>query len=86
MIDPAWERIIVNDAAAPLEPGKQAGTRIVHQLELHRSTRLLLNDDRARPNATSADKLADLDLNDVTAAKLAVDHQVEQRAIVARRC
>jgi len=81
VIDAARERIIVNRAASPLKPGKQAGARIVHQLELNRSTGLLLNDDRARPNVIAAHNLADLALHDVAAPKLAVDRQVEQRSI-----
>ena len=41
----------------------------------------LLDDDRARAYLTTSDDVADLDLDDVTSAQLAVDRQVEHRAV-----
>ena len=42
---------------------------------------LLLNDDRSRANSAAADKVTDLDLDDITSAQLAVDREVKHRAI-----
>jgi hypothetical protein len=41
----------------------------------------LLDDDRARAYLTTSDDVTDLDLDDVTSAQLAVDRQVEHRAV-----
>jgi hypothetical protein len=40
-----------------------------------------LNYDSSRANPAAADKVADLDLDDVAPAQLAVDREIEQRAI-----
>jgi hypothetical protein len=41
----------------------------------------LLNYDGSRANPAAADKIADLDLDDVAFAQLAVDRAIEHRAI-----
>jgi hypothetical protein len=41
----------------------------------------LLNYDGSRANLVAADKIADLDLDDVAPAQLAVDREIEHRAI-----
>jgi hypothetical protein len=51
------------------------------QLELDRPARLLLCDRSSRPHPAAADKLTDPDLHDVAAAQLAVDGEVEERAV-----
>jgi hypothetical protein len=40
-----------------------------------------LNYDRSRAKPAAADKIANLDLDDVAPAELAVDREIERRAI-----
>lgn len=42
---------------------------------------LLLNDDRARPYLRSGDYIANPDLDQIAAAKLALDCQIDQRTV-----
>jgi hypothetical protein len=49
IIDPAWEYEVANRAAAPIEPCLQALACFRHDLELHGSIGLLLDDGRAIP-------------------------------------
>lgn len=60
---------------------EQAGSSIVHQLELDWSSGYLLNDNRSRPNFPVANDITDLDLHLITAAKFAVDGNIEERSI-----
>src|SRR3546814_872117 len=80
-LDPAREGIVLDSTAAPFEPGQQARPHVAGDLELDRPSRLLLNDDRARPDLRSGDQIANPDLDQVAAAKLAVDCQIEQGAV-----
>ena len=81
MIDAAWEDEIIQRSATTLKPGEQAGPGVCEQLELHGTFRLLLDDHRPRSDLTAADQIADLHADDVATAKLAVDREVEQRAV-----
>ena len=46
-IDPARKSELVNRSAAAFEPGQNAAASGFEELELHRPTCLLLDDDRA---------------------------------------
>ncbi|MER8683468.1 hypothetical protein [Mesorhizobium sp. M1405] len=81
MIDPARECIILDRASTSFEPMQNAGSHVVGDLELNRPPRLLLNNDRAGPYLRSGDHIANPDFDQVTAAKLAVDCQIEQRTV-----
>jgi hypothetical protein len=81
IIDTAREDEIVERAAAAREPGEQCLARLGHQLELNRPVGLLLNDSCARSQRSSCDDVADLHLDDVTPAQLAVDRQIKQRPV-----
>lgn len=81
VIDPAWKSIILNGAAAPFQPGQQARSYVAGDLELDRPPRLLLHDDRASPDLRTGDHITDPDFDQVAAAKLAVDGQIEQRTV-----
>jgi hypothetical protein len=48
---------------------------------LHGPPGLLLDDDRSGANPAATDKVANLNFNDVAAAQLAVDRQVEYRPV-----
>ncbi|GJD69890.1 hypothetical protein MMMDOFMJ_2829 [Methylobacterium gnaphalii] len=81
MIDPVEKALVVHAPTPALQPCLDAGTSRLKQLELHRSAGFTLNDNGSRSNAPTADEVADPELNDVTAAQLAVDGEVKQRAI-----
>jgi hypothetical protein len=81
LIDPAREDEIVNRAAPTFKPGQQAGSGRLQHFELHGAAGLLLHDDRTRSDGAPADELADLHLHDVAPAQLAVDREIEQRAV-----
>jgi hypothetical protein len=81
MIDPARKRVVLDRAATPFEPSEKAGSYIVRDLELDGTTGLLLNDDRASPDLRSGDHIENSDVDQVTAAKLAVDCQIEQHTV-----
>ena len=64
-----------------LEPSLKAGAGRFEQLELDRPTGRLLRDRGSRPDPAAADKLTDSDFHDIAAAQLAVDGEVEKRAV-----
>ena len=72
---------VVERAASTFQPSKDAGPGRFEQLELDRPPGFALNDDRTRANTTAADEVADPDLDDVAAAQLAVDREVEHGAV-----
>lgn len=73
VINPARERIVVDRATASIKPSQKAGSNIAGDFELNRSSRLLLHNDRTSPDLRSGYDIANPDLDQVTAAKLAVD-------------
>lgn len=77
MIGSAREGIILQGASPQFQPSEQAGASIVHQFELNGPPGLLLDDDRPRPNFTVTNDIADLDLHQVTATKLAVNGEIK---------
>jgi len=54
---------------------------LVCQLETHRSARLLLSDGRSVHRVAARRHVIDAQGNDITAAQLAVDSEVEERQI-----
>jgi len=80
-IDPARKCVIIHRPAASFQPCKKAGACVAHQLELNRSARLLLHDHRAGPDFRSYNQGADFDLDEIAAAQLAVDRQIEERSV-----
>lgn len=81
MINPARKYIIVQCAAAPIQPSEQARPSIRQQFELNGPSRFLLHHDCPRSDLSAADNVADLHLHQVTTPKLAVVRQIKQRAI-----
>ena len=77
VIDPARKGKVVERFAMAFKPGQDAAPCSVKQLKLNRAARLLLDDNGAIANPAAHDEIADLDLHDVAAAKLAVDGQIE---------
>jgi len=81
VIDPAWESIIVDRAATPLQPRKQARADTRRQLKLNRSARLLWDDNRSVFDLGTGDDIADLDLDQVAATQIGVEREVEKYPI-----
>jgi hypothetical protein len=75
---PAWEDVVLGGAATPAEPGEQAVAGLLRQLELDRLPRFLLDDGRAVAGGGVHDQIGDPQPDQVAAAELAVDGQVEQ--------
>lgn len=81
VVDPAWESIVLDCAAAPFESDQQTCSHVAGDLELNRTTGLLLNDDRSSSDLPSDDNITNSDLDQVAAVKLVVDRKVEQGAV-----
>src|ERR1700678_3093234 len=81
MINPAREGVVVESATSTFEPSEQTATGRLEELELNGATGFLLNYDSLRANPAAADKVADLDLDDVAPAQLAVDREIAQPAL-----
>jgi hypothetical protein len=58
-IDTAWEDIVWQCAASPLQPGKQASSCVCQQLELNRPTGLLLHDNRTGADLPASNQVTD---------------------------
>ena len=81
IVDPAWEDEIEDRAATALQPFLQAPACLRHDLELNWPAGLLLDNRRAVADLAAADDVTDPELNEITAAQLAVDRKIEQCAI-----
>jgi hypothetical protein len=81
VIDPAREDIVLNRAATPFEPGQKASSHVARDLELDGATGLLLNNDRSSSDIRPRDDIANPNLHQVAAAKLAVDRKIEQGTV-----
>jgi hypothetical protein len=81
MINPARESVIFESASSTFEPGEQTATGGLEEFELNGAAGFLLNYASSRANPAAADQVADLDLDDVAPAQLAVDREIEHRAI-----
>lgn len=80
-MDPARKCVIIHCPAASLQPCEKAGACVAHQLELNRSTGFLLDDHRANSDFLRYIKVADFDLDEIAAAQLAIDRQIEERSV-----
>ena len=80
-INPARECVIIHCPTASFQPCEKAGACVAHQLELNRSAGLLLDDHRASSDFRSYNEVADFDLDEVAAAQLTVDRQIEERSV-----
>lgn len=81
-IKPTWKQEILRAAAAADDkPEAQALTSSLTDLERNRRSGLLLDDRRPLVDLSANDNIADAQLNNVTATKLAVDRNVEHRPV-----
>ena len=76
---PAREDVVIGRAASVDEPGEPAVAGLLRQLELDRLLSFLLDDACAVTSGGVHDHLADLQPDQIVAAELAVDGQVEHR-------
>ena len=81
VVDPTWKRVILDRALPPFELGHQAPSYIKGDLKLDGTTGLLLDDNGACPDLRSGSKITNLDLEQIAAAKLIIDCQIEQSTI-----
>src|SRR3546814_5028454 len=81
VIDAARKDEIFDRPSPSLEPGEQALSDFGHQLKLNGPPRLLLDDRRPVADAAACDNVADLHLDDIAATQLAVDREIEHRAV-----
>lgn len=81
MVDRTWDTVITDTARSPLKPCENAGSHIAGQLELDRTSRLLLNDHCPGLNLPTCDEGASLDLDQLASAELAVDREIERRTV-----
>lgn len=65
----------------PFESSPQASSYLARDLAWDGSSCLLLNDDRSGPDVRSGDHIANPDLDEVTAAKPAVDRKIDQGSV-----
>lgn len=77
----ARENVVVERAAAALQPSSHRFPGSLHQLELDGSLRLLLHDYCASAHAPTRNDIANADLDLVATAQLAIDSEVEQRSV-----
>ena len=80
-MDPAGEKEIFRSKASLLDPGLDGIARWRCDLELHRSLRLLLHDDRSGCDLLAMADIANLEFHEVTASQFAVNAEVEQRKL-----
>jgi len=80
-MDAAREQEILWPEPGLLDPGLQRVPAGLRDLELDRPLRLLLQDDRPGRDLVAVADIADLEIDEVTAAQLAVDAEVEHREL-----
>ncbi len=81
VVEAAWkEKRAPVHLRAPY-PSPDRFARVFRHLELHRPVCLALYDRHAVAHPVSADKIGDLQSDEVTAAQLAIDRQIEHRQI-----
>ena len=85
VVGPAREGKVVESAASTFEPRQDARPGRLKKLELHRPAGFSLDNNCSRPNPTAAYEVAGPDLDDVAAAQLAVDCQVEHGSVANAR-
>jgi hypothetical protein len=81
MVVPAGEREIGDRAAATFEPSTDAGAGRFKKLELNGSASLALDDNRTGADPAATDDVANPDFDQVAAAQLAIDRQIEQGSV-----
>lgn len=85
VIVPALIYLVVERSASPWQPRPHGFPGRIEQFESHGALGLLPNHDRSVANPSAGDDIADPYLDDVAAAQLAIDSEVEQWPITPFR-
>lgn len=87
VVEPAREQEGATDHLGPRHPGRDRSTGVLRDFELNGALRLALDDGDAFADLIADNEVGDPETDEVTAAQLAVDGQVEQREIaqIARK-
>ena len=78
VVPPGREQAVAASGPAHAYPGEHAAARALRHLEPDRGSCLLLDDQRQAPHYAASHHIADPQLDEVAAAQLTVDRQVEQ--------
>ena len=78
VVNPTGEDEVVSSEACLLDPFLHSVAGCRRDLELHRTLRLVLHHHRARCHLVAMADVSDLETDEITAAELAVDSQVEE--------
>jgi hypothetical protein len=81
VVAPARKDEIVQRTATTFQPSQDAGSGTVEQLELNRSTGLLLDDDGPRADPIADHEITDVNLDEVATPQLTVNGKVEHSPI-----
>ena len=81
VIRAARERILIQCATSSFKPIENGRAGRLEKFELHGRPGLLLDDHGSSPDAAAAHQIADPHFHEVAATQLAVDRQIEKRAI-----
>ena len=81
VVDPTGKGIVINCSSPSLKPGKQACPDLGRDLELYWTSSLLLNDHGTSSNFLACHEGPNFDLNEIAASELAIDGEIEQRAV-----
>lgn len=81
VVDATGKGIVIDSSSPSLQPGKQTSSDLGRNFELHGSSSLLLDDHRASSNFVASDECPDFKFDQIAAAELAVDGEIEKRSI-----
>ncbi|QTU95635.1 hypothetical protein J7U39_14415 [Rhizobium sp. NLR16a] len=81
VVDPTGKGIVIDCSSPSLKPGKQTSSNLGRDFELHGPSSLLLDDHCASSNFVPRDESPDFQFYQIAAAELAVDGEIEKRAI-----
>jgi len=81
VVNTTWEREIPKGPFPPDQPGIETFSRLGHDLELDRTSGLLLNYRRPFTHTAVADEVAHAKFDEVTSPQLAVDGNIKEGAV-----
>jgi len=81
VVDSTGKRIVIDSSSPTLKPGKQACPDLGRNLELNWTSSFLLDDHGTSTNFLACDERPNFDLDEIATSELAVDSEIEQRAV-----
>ena len=82
----AWEQKYLTKHGTRCNPREYRSPRVLGYFELNWPPGLVLDDGCAIANAAAGDEVHDLEPNQITAARFAVDREIEQREVAQVVC